>query len=206
MTKQYWDERYDSGLGAGDGSRGPLLEFKRLIIQEAITRYKAAGSVVDLGCGDGTTCELLKAGVYTGLDISTSAIALAKKKSGTKKRRFFSYKRDVFDPTQYQSNTALSIDVIMHLAGEERENHLNHLFAMAEKLVIIYGPDRDAEKLPLAPHMNFEPFTPYIKEHFPEWVLNETITNKYPATEPAAQVSFCDFFIYVRTNRNSDNS
>lgn len=201
MSKQYWDDRYESGVGAGHDSRGQLLEMKQRVIQGVIGEY-AGKLLIDLGCGDGTLSALLKVDSYLGLDISEKAIAIAMAREVPNRHLFYVYQDSNYDAKgdTGRGNMAMSVDVLQYLTGEEKENHLKQLFELSERVVLIYAPDRDGAGLALADHMHFAKFTPYIKKHFKEWKLAKKIKNEFPATEPGPFVSFADFFIYERND------
>jgi len=198
MGVEYWNNRYRTGIGAGEGSKGRLLGFKIRIVQEVIDTYEAK-SVVDLGCGSGALAKGLKIeNKYVGLDISDVAIAIADK-TAQSNHAFHVYNPEELYYAERTFDVALSLDVIIHIGGADRETHLNHLFAMAEKAVIIYGVNDAPAGISLASHMHYEEFVPYVEEHFPEWSLAECIPNDYPVGTMTGNGSYSNFFIYERS-------
>ena len=204
---EYWNSRYRTGRGAGDGSKGRLLAFKIRTVQRIIDKYKSE-SIVDIGCGDGTIANGLSINKYVGLDVSRIAIDNAKKKAG-RIGRVFSY----YDPERYtleglNADVALSLDVLIHIDGRKRELHLKHLFGLARKIVVVYAVDGEYPGLELAPHMCFDEFTTHVSFYYPDWHLEETIPNDYPPTgaEPPEGVSYSSFYVFNRNNRDSNDS
>jgi len=206
MDVEYWNNRYKTGTGAGAGSKGRLLDFKVQTIQKLIDRYDAA-FVVDMGCGDGAVAARLDIkNEYLGLDISTIAIDKANQ-SAKENHSFHCYYPSHQKGLPKAFDIAISIDVIIHIEGEERKTHLKHLFALAEKAVIIYGVDGGYPELSLEPHMCYDEFVPYIRENFKGWDIVDEIGNDYSATKPDdPEGSYCSFYVFERNDRDSDDS
>lgn len=110
FEKQYWEQRYFSGMNSGAGSRGEEVEFK-------IDHLKGLyfKTVLDIGCGDGYFYERLKLKFpnvkYTGLDLSQSVIE-REHSSGTWKV----IENWDFDDT---ADLVLCIDVLFHIINED---------------------------------------------------------------------------------------
>jgi predicted SAM-dependent methyltransferase len=75
-NKIFWDFRYctNPSLGSGIGSRGELQNRKRKLLK--LFGVEKAGSVLDVGCGDGEVIKGLNFQKYTGLDISAESLKL----------------------------------------------------------------------------------------------------------------------------------
>ena len=189
-TVQYWDERYRGSAGAGAGSKGNLYAFKLETVQRLVDKYKAR-SVVDYGCGDGHQLAGLKVKDYLGLDISSTAIKKAQERGGKVRK----YKVMPCDLSECRRDMAVSLDVIMHLPDGEFEEYMANLFDLAKKYVLIYAPNRLAERLRLEGHMHFRVYTDWIEANTDAKVL-EHIKNRYPAKEPGPAVSFSEFFLF----------
>lgn len=185
-TLQYWDARYKDGAGAGSGSKGDLYAFKLETVQKLVNKYKVA-SVVDYGCGDGRQLAELKVKEYFGLDISPTAIEKAQEHAG-KGRKYSTKMPDA-------QEMAVSLDVIPHLPDGEFEAYMTNLFALAEKYVLIYAPNRTADGLRLEAHMHFRRFTDWIEANT-EAEQIEHIKNRYPAEKPGPGVSYSEFFLF----------
>lgn len=193
-TLQYWDARYKDGTGVGAGSKGDLYAFKLETVQDLVKKYKVA-SVVDYGCGDGSQLAELKVKEYLGLDISREAILRAQ--ASVEKHDFLVVHEDgkPIDIEDCKRDMAVSLDVIPHLPGGEFEAYMENLFALAEKYVLIYAPNRAPDGLRLESHMHFRRFTDWIEANT-EAEQIEHIENRYPAEEPGPGVSYCEFFLF----------
>jgi 2-polyprenyl-3-methyl-5-hydroxy-6-metoxy-1,4-benzoquinol methylase len=77
----FWDFRYAMfpDTGSGIGSRGSNLVKKRELIRAQIEELKP-DSVIDVGCGDLEVMKDLSIRNYTGIDISHTAVDIAKSK------------------------------------------------------------------------------------------------------------------------------
>lgn len=92
----------------------------------------------------------------------------------------------------FKAELALSLDVIYHLVEDHIfELYMKHLFASAQKFVIIYSDDVDE---PQRFHEKHRCFTKWIRVNLPEWKLLKKIKNKYP------EESRADFFIYYKSS------
>lgn len=76
----FWSFRYQTfaELGSGVGSRGDNLLYKRSLLQELGIEHSQ--SILDVGCGDLEVVKTLKLPNYTGVDVSSQAIELARQK------------------------------------------------------------------------------------------------------------------------------
>lgn len=202
-TPKYWDDRYKTGLGAGNGSRGRLYEFKLEQVQKIVDDYKVK-SVVDVGCADGNQMMSLKVGKYTGLDISPVAISIAEGLSS--ESRTYSVIDAKSTAKSKIADMAISLDVIMHLPDDQYQAHLDLLFRLAKKYVLIYAPNMDGEGMRLASHMCFHEFVQDIKEvQGLEPIL--TIPNLYPVVGGAAanNTSYSEFYLFEKRNKKEVN-
>ncbi len=95
---------------------------------------------------------------------------------------------------------ALSLDVIYHLVEDEIfHNYMSHLFASAERYVIVYSSNEN--KVPASPHVRHRQFCSWIEEHQPAWRLTQHVPNRFPfdATRPS-ETSMADFFVFEPTD------
>jgi len=69
-SADHWEEKYASGGDSGRGSYGVLTEFKAEVLNDFVADF-SAGSVVELGCGDGNQLSLAHYPSYLGLDVSS---------------------------------------------------------------------------------------------------------------------------------------
>lgn len=194
MTAKYWNERYKSGLGAGAGSRGRLYEFKLKTVQQFVDDLKV-GSVLDLGCGDGSQLMSLNVKSYLGYDISDVAIDSASILAT--EARVYSKMTERAAARRSIADMAISLDVLLHLDEAAAKSHIKLLFHLAKRYVLIYAPNRTGEGIRLAGHMHFWEFVPHIKE---EYGLDPgvVVKNDYPVTggNPTGNTSYCDFYLF----------
>lgn len=195
----YWEQRYRSGGNSGIGSYGRLAQFKARVLNAFVAEH-AVRSVIEFGCGDGNQLSLACYPRYIGLDVAPTAIQLCKARFGADRTKsFFRYDPECFvDPLGvFRAELALSLDVVFHLVEEPVfGRYFAHLFAAAERFVIIYSTDR---AIPASPAELHRPFTPHVDRCFPDWTLLKRIPNAYPwsASEPN-DTSAAEFYIYQR--------
>lgn len=195
MDASYWDNRYKTGVGAGSGSRGRLYEFKLRTVQDIVDKY-GVKSIVDVGCGDGGQMMGLKVEKYIGLDISIVAINSAQAYRSDK-REYFPIDADSI-ATGKTCDMTISLDVIQHLEDDQFAAHMDLLFRLAKKYVLIYAPNHDGVGIRLADHMRFRFFHKYITENFKSARQEMLVLNEYPADarNPSSTTSFSDFYLY----------
>ncbi|MHC4338168.1 MAG: hypothetical protein ACYSTG_09550 [Planctomycetota bacterium] len=202
-SRGYWESRYARGGTSGAGSFGKLAEFKAEVLN-LFVKDNGISSVIEFGCGDGNQVALADYPAYTGLDVSKTAIDMCKERfAHDKTKKFFLYEPDCFVDTNsaFRAELALSLDVIYHLV-EDRifELYMRHMFSAAEKFVIIYSSDSDANHPFQAPHVKHRRFSEWVKTNLPKWKLSRRIENKYPFAEIDSRTGICaDFFIYEKT-------
>ena len=159
-------------------------------------------SVIEFGCGDGNQLSLAAYPDYIGLDISKTAISLCKERFRSDESKSF----HVYDPKSFVDNRcdfhaelALSLDVIYHLSEDEIfEHYMRHLFSTAERFVIIYSSDTNANGALQDPYIRHRRFSKWIEANLPDWALLERIPNRYPVDEDPREGSIADFFIYQK--------
>jgi hypothetical protein len=196
----YWEARYRSGGSSGAGSQLRLAAFKRATLNQLVAEHEIA-SVIELGCGDGSQLEGARYPRYIGLDVSPTAVRSCMRRFGDDaSKSFFVYDSLAFADRArlFHAELALSLDVLYHLV-EDRvfEAYVRHLFAAADRYVIIYSSDRDARQ---TYHERDRAFTRWIADNISGWVLQRRIQNQYPY-DPAQpeSTSKADFFVYART-------
>lgn len=110
-NKFFWQTRYKTrpDVGSGVGSRGHDLLVKRRLL-EYVVEQLAPQSVLDIGCGDLELSRELKVERYTGVDISSAAIAIAKEK-----RPYWNFQvGDALDLDLAPHEMVLCFDVTIH--------------------------------------------------------------------------------------------
>lgn len=141
----YWETRYAKGGTSGSGSRGAEAEFKAALLNGVIGRHNVR-SVLDVGCGDGYVASMIDPDVrYVGYDPSPTAIKWCRSAMPT--RDFTTViPRDPYDMTA-------SLDVIFHLVKDDVfKQHVADLFALARRLVFVYGTNFDMVGAPHVRH------------------------------------------------------
>ncbi|MDX1454443.1 MAG: class I SAM-dependent methyltransferase [Gammaproteobacteria bacterium] len=198
----YWSQRYAEGGDSGAGSYGHFAEFKAEVINRLVAKH-GIETLVELGCGDGNQALLFDVDRYLGLDVAPGAIQrCAERFAG---RTGFSC--ELYDPARFEpsaagkhSDAALSLDVLYHLVEDEvYQLYLQQLFALAERLVIIYSSNKTSLPFLTHRHVRHRRFVDDVARLAPGWKLVETVPNRYPARFLGLLGgSFADFYIYAR--------
>ena len=153
-TAAYWDARYVEGGNSGAGSYGKFAQFKAQVLNDVFKRF-GVRSVIEFGCGDGNQLKLLDVGDYTGVDISSEAVALCRRTfEGHGGRRFMTTAEYAASPSQFEADCALSLDVVYHLVEDRTFNlYMSDLFSAARRSVSgtgTTGPRRSGTSWPRA--------------------------------------------------------
>ncbi len=200
-SAKYWDERYKEGDNSGTGSYDHLAEHKADVINDFVAKNKLT-TIMEFGCGDGNQLKIAKYPIYIGLDISPTAVKMCYKQFKTdQSKSFYVYDTTAFfdNARLFKADLTMSLDVLYHLVEKEIfENYLRHLFAAADKYVIIYASDYNQNEEPVHQHENRRNFSDFVKNNISGWKLKEVIKNKYPVKEFKEKGSLSDFFIYER--------
>jgi len=193
---RYWENRYAAGGTSGAGSYGELAQFKARVLNELVVT-EGIRSVIEFGCGDGNQLSLAEYPVYSGLDVSLTAVqTCAKRFSSDRTKSFFLYSPEGFYDNGgiLRADLALSLDVIYHLVEDAvYAKYLQHLFSSAGRLVVIYSSNYEG---PISRHERPRQFTNYVSQHFPAWKLESVIQNEHPYVAATEQGSQADFYIY----------
>jgi SAM-dependent methyltransferase len=194
-SKDYWEERYQSGGDSGPGSYGPFAEFKAEVLN-GLVREHGIRSVIEFGCGDGNQLTLAQYPSYTGYDVSETALTRCRTRfAGDATKRF----RPMRDYDGEQAELALSLDVVYHLVEDEVfETYMRTLFAASTRFVVVLASDRD--DIPMAPadHVRHRQWTPWVARNMPEWQLARHVENRYPYRGDSRTGSFADFYVFQR--------
>lgn len=194
-SKQYWEDRYNSGGNSGAGSYNRLAEFKAEIINKFVAENNVE-TIVEFGCGDGNQLKLFKFKSYTAYDVSNTIIEKCREMFKNDTSTSF------FHVSQYQQQTfdlSLSLDVIYHLIEDETFfEYMDNLFNASSNYVIIYASNT-AENETTAVHVKHRKFTDWVEKHKPNFKLIKHIPNKFPFDEKNHKTtSFADFYIYKK--------
>ena len=136
----FWEFRYalHPSLGSGVGSRGGNLSIKRDILKAQLKALRP-DSVLDVGCGDLEVMKDLTISNYTGIDVSPSAIELAKKKRPDWEFRWGDILKLDLDP----KDLVINLDVVIHQPTREiYEAFCEKLLSLSRKFLIVAGYDR----------------------------------------------------------------
>lgn len=200
-SENYWEERYQKAGNSGPGSYNQLAEGKADVLNEFVQK-NGIQSVIEFGCGDGNQLKLAKYPKYLGLDVSPTAVKICYKLfQKDLSKSFYVYNSLAFvdNARLFRADLSMSLDVLYHLVEKEIfETYLQHLFAAADKYVIIYATDFDQNEEPIYQHENRRSFTGYIKENIKSWKLKEIIKNKFPYEKYGESGSKCDFYVYEK--------
>lgn len=190
----YWEERYAKGGNSGAGSYGELSKFKAEVLN-GFVRDHAVTSVIEFGCGDGHQLSLAAYPIYSGLDVAPTAINRCLERfDGDRAKSFYLYSTLHFVDHRraFHADLALSLDVLYHLVEDEIfEAYLRHLFAAADRYVIIYASDSHVPDP--APHVRHRPFTPWVQQNIDGWRLRDKVENSISDRHAVS-----DFFIFER--------
>lgn len=134
MTKKYDYNKiqygfYDRIFNEKKGIRSAWHHIKFNYVKDKI---KKNYNHLDIGCGSGTFVNLLKNKYSVGIDISKKQINFANKIYGSKKKKFFHYKRRI--PFKLNSFDSISlIELIEHLSNKEIKMLMNEAHKTLKK-------------------------------------------------------------------------
>jgi len=192
-SARYWADRYRRHGNSGEGSYGELALFKAEVLNNFV-KQNSVESVIEFGCGDGNQLSLANYPQYTGVDITREAVLHCRgifAKDTTK--RFL----HASEYSGEQADLALSLDVIFHLVEDDVfAQYMQQLFAASTKYVVVYSSNADT-LFAEYPHVRHREFTRWIEIHRPNWLLTQTIPNRYPVGLRNRETSFAHFFCYM---------
>lgn len=204
----YWEKRYASNRGSGDGSHGRLALFKAHFINRFV-KQNDVQSVFELGCGDGAQLALANYPQYLGLDISPTIIKRCQRLfKDDHSKRFNTYDPQTFSVNEAQSDLGLSLDVIYHLSNDEiYQAYLDHLFEASARFVIIYSNNESSGLTGVdesASYIRFRNFLDDVADQKPSWRLVNAEPNRFPFSPlDPSNTSFADFFIFEKDTSQS---
>ena len=197
-SHDYWERRYESGGDSGVGSSGALAAFKADFLNGFVEREGVA-SVIELGCGDGRQLSLARYPRYVGLDVAHDAIRRCANRFGDDgTKSFFLYDPDCFvDHTGvFVADLALSLDVVFHLVEDAVfEQHMQHLFGVARRFVIVYSSDFDGPGM--AAHVRHRNVSAWVASSFPAWERTEVVENPH-TTHDDGTPTIAKFLVFRR--------
>lgn len=197
-SKKYWINRYNRGGNSGVGSYNRLAEFKGDVLNNLVIKYNI-NSVLEMGSGDGNQLAYFDFPNYIGLDISSHAITICRKKfKHDHSKQFILLNKNTAIP---KADLVLSLDVLYHLVEDEVfYTYMKRLFSSSKKFVIIYSCNFD-DNDGFPPHVRPRKFTNWVDRNIIDFQLIEKIENKYPYdSKDKENTSFADFYIYRKLN------
>jgi hypothetical protein len=150
--------------------------------------------VVEYGCGDGAQLKLAKYPLYTGIDVSVTAVERCRRLfSGDPSKKFLNSDART---SKITADLALSLDVVYHLVEDPVfDTYMRRLFDSAASFVIIYSSN--VEEAWSGSHVRHRQFTRWIDQNKPDWRLVSILKNAYPYDDKnPAGTSFADFYIF----------
>jgi hypothetical protein len=197
-SEQYWKERYAKGGNSGEGSYGPLAEYKARFIND-FCADKGISSAIEFGCGDGNQASKLHIAQYRGVDISEKCIAWARRKFRRDGWEFLTLDDYRASARNGGSELGLSLDVTYHLIEDEvYRSYLDDLFKAASRYVLVYSSNFDRFD-PELPHVRHRTVVKDALDRRPEWRFVETASNPFHrAPDEQSYGSFAQFHIFER--------
>ena len=196
-SADYWTNRYEEGRNSGAGSYGRLAEYKAKTINALVTE-KAVSSVVEFGSGDGNQASLFEFPNYTGLDVSPLVVERARDRFGDREGWAFDTV-EAANVAPRSFDMSMSLDVIYHLVEDTVfDTYMHGLFAAADRFVLIYASDHDAETL--NSHVRHRAYSDWVAAHAPEFQVARTLEQPFPksALSRTADTSFAFFRLFER--------
>lgn len=196
----YWDRRYRSGGNSGPGSYGRVARFKAEVLNAFVEKH-AIGSVLELGCGDGHQLSLARYPRYIGLDVSRAAIErCATTFRDDPSKSFFLYDPQAFVDRGhiFSADLALSLDVLYHLVEDDvYDLYLRHLFAAANRYVVLFTNPDDLSLGRTAPHIKLRPTLRTVAARQPDFRWVEEIPSPWTFGAGAAD-TWSNFYVFER--------
>jgi SAM-dependent methyltransferase len=197
-SKDYWEQRYQSGGNSGAGSYNKLAEFKAEFLNEFVATNNVE-TIIEYGCGDGNQLKLAKYPRYLGVDVSGTSIAWCKKTYSADNTKEFKLLRECNEET---AQLTMSLDVVYHLVEDVVfHDYMERLFSSSTRFVIVYSSNTESQRPNQPPHVRHRKFTDWVELKQPKWKLIQTISNKYPYRAEDNSGSFADFYIFGVFNR-----
>jgi SAM-dependent methyltransferase len=192
-SRLYWQERYRLGGDSGAGSGGDAAIYKADVLNAFVTRH-GVSTVIEFGCGDGRQLSLADYPFYLGIDVSPDAIRMCRERFQSDRQKEFGMLEEY---AGQRADLALSLDVIYHLVEDDvYYRHLDHVFASAERFVVIYSTDAQGASSPL-PHVRDRPVTIDVIARFPEFERMDEDTQLPPPIEASRGLA-TQFFFFRR--------
>lgn len=157
--------------------------------------------MLEFGCGDCNQLSLADYPDYVGLDISETSIKLCRdtKFERPGKKRFY-HLTPSLDPTRFGADMTMSLDVLYHLVEDKVFlKYIRNLFCSSKKWVVIYSSDMELWHVP---HVRDRKFTDAVAAMFPNWHLEQVISNPLKHKDSMAR---SDFYIYKKRREANED-
>lgn len=196
----YWERRYSKGRTSGAGSYGALAQYKAEVINQLV-KSEGINSVIEFGCGDGNQLLLSHYPQYLGVDVSTTAIELCRKKFRHDPDKDFV---KLADYSGEKADLALSVDVVFHLVEDAVfEHHMSQVFKAANRFVVIYSSNTDRQAADSAVHVRNRRFTDWIDNNRQDWTLFRYLPNPYLQIDEYRGLTESEFYIYRKCDSDA---
>jgi hypothetical protein len=94
------------------------------------------------------------------------------------------------------ADLALSLDVVFHLVEDAVfEQHMQHLFGVARRFVIVYSSDFDGPGM--AAHVRHRNVSAWVASSFPAWERTEVVENPH-TTHDDGTPTIAKFLVFRR--------
>lgn len=198
-SELYWKERYARGGNSGEGSYGPLADYKASFIKSFCAK-RGVNTAIEFGCGDGNQALKLNFDRYIGVDISDKCIQWARQSIKRPGWEFFTTKEFSEISGREVCDLGLSLDVVYHLVEDEvYDAYISDLFSTASKFVLIYSSNSEYFD-PRFPHVRHRPVVADIRASQSNWQYVGSELNPYhqdPGARPSYG-SFAQFHIFEK--------
>jgi Methyltransferase domain len=198
QSSDYWKQRYLNGLDSGDGSYGPLAQYKARFVNQFV-HSRGIKTALELGCGDGNQQSMFNIEHYTGVDISDECIVACNKKYKSSSRSFYNAQNFHSLHSSEQYDLTLSLDVVYHLIEDQVfEKYIHDLFSRSKEYVLIYSSDENHYDSRI-PHVKHRKFTEQTQTACSQFKLISVEINPFEKSKGSALYgSFAKFHIYEK--------
>lgn len=193
-SNDYWKNRYKLGGDSGRGSEGAAAEHKAAVLNRFVTDH-AVRSVIEFGCGDGRQLAIAAYPKYTGIDISSDAIARCRQTFASHSEMNFMLAEEYDGAT---ADLSMSLDVIYHLIEDDiYDAYLDRLFTAGKRYVAIYSTIEDAKARTLK-HVRHRAVDRDVEVRFPQFVRMTKYEDGFPTSVESGVGEPTRFLLYSR--------
>lgn len=129
---EYWNNHYGRGGSSGEGSVGPLREWKWNTIKKYVTQID---DVIDVGCGDLSFWGEQTCNTYTGIDVSS--VIIDRNGKIRPNWKFICAPAEIHQPVR--GKIVFCLDMLFHVLSDEAYRRiLANLTNYSTELIFIY--------------------------------------------------------------------